>query len=106
MQRSNFRNAISGHLIVVQSSNSVTTNLMTRGMCWNILQGSGQRSPGVKSYNFIFWTSVRGMGLKLGDNKSHDQGNNLHGSGQRSCRGQILEMNFLDICKGYGAQTW
>ena len=87
------------------AQNLVTTNSMIRGTCWNTLQGSDQRLSRVKSYNFIFWISVRGMGLKLSDNISHDHGNILQGSGQRSCRGQFLKMYFLDICKGYRAQT-
>ena len=78
---------------------------MTRG---TFCKGQVKGHTEVKFSKCILWTSVRGTGLKLRDNKLTDQENTLeHCAGVRSkvIWGQILELYFLDICKEYGTQT-
>ena len=101
-----FITSFSGYLQGVWGSNSVTTNLMTRG---TFCRGQVKGHVEVKFSKCIFWTSVRGTGLKLHNNKLTDLGNILEHCARVMSKviwGQIVEFHFLDICKRYGAQTW
>ena len=85
--------------------NTGNSPLMTMGTYWNILQWSGQRLSGVKSYNFIFWISVRGTGLKLGDNKLNDQRNMLEHFAWVSSK-VIWGKIFITSFSGYLQGVW
>ena len=73
-------------------SYSATTNLMTRGIFWDILQGQVKGHMGSN-------LKIPPIGLKLSDNKPHHQENMskfIHRAwGQMSHRSQILKLLWL-----------